>query len=1365
MKTIIIPIIISIAAVSLPAPAETLHDPADYNTIQSAIDAAQNGDTVLIAPGRYTGAGNRDIDFLGKAITVTSASGPDNCIIDCEGIGGGFVFENNEDTNSVLSGVTIMNSSSLRPNGSAISCWGGSPRIENCVMRDNNGCAIIFRDSGSTTEIANCLVVRNGDSGIVSFESPAIINSCIIAQNKFAGIYAGGFLQITNCIIQDNEAEQIYEHTKIVVSYSNVQGGFDGEGNIDADPCFAFNDDYHLLPSSPCLDSGDPNYFAVMGETDLDGNPRILDGDGDSIVVVDMGTYEFNPSHPSIAVSPQPILLLLNADSPGRQSFYVRNCGGGTLDWSIFENCEWLKVYPVCGSSHGQINEVMLTVDSNLVTLGDYTCTLTITAPDAINSPLDVRVKLNVARTLHVPGNFPVIQNAVNDANDYDVVIIAPGTYTGDGNRDIDFLGKAITVRSIDPNNPNIVASTIIDCNGTPQEDHSAFIFQNHEGTDSILEGLTITNASGKLWGSGAIRCVDSAARISRCVIRDNNTRGILCCTDRWKPIIRSIIDNCTIVRNERGIVCIRSTRADIRSCLIAENETDGIGGAGYLHVNNCTIVANGRFGLYGSSYTGSNITNCIIRGNGSAEIKEGSTVIVTYCNIEGGFSGEGNIDVEPRFALDGDYHLSAKSPCIDAGTNDPCGGLALTDIDGNPRILDGNDDGYSVADMGAFEFNPCRPSIAISPKSLFFVHNLPNPDPQFIYIRNCGGGRLNWKIIEQCEWLRVCPEKGNSTGEIDKAFVIVDSAKLEPGKYTYYLTVLDPNAVNRSQTISITLQVGRILSVPYKFATIQAAINDANDYDIVLVADGLYTGDGNRDIYLSDKAITVRSENGPQNCIIDCNASLKQPHTGFSIDTNKSVHSVLNGFTVTRAQYSAIRLHGGNVLVVDCVVKNNFDIGIVAGSSAGQEVQIIDCIVSGNMDSGVACGSGAVTIRGCRITNNFNNRGGGGIYIDSRDEVTVSLINSVIAENTGSYGGGLSAEDAMVTINGCVISDNTALHKGGALFSSGVNHVIRNTYFIGNRAGKSGGAIDLDRADLSISNSAFIGNLAGSEGGAITCRTLETYIANSTFAENWAPKGCSFALESYENRFPGDLRLNGCILAGNFEPILNLDNSNVSIQYSNVRSGWAGDGNIDAEPCFVRAGYWADVNDANIVLEPNEPNAVWVDGDYRLLGDSACIDAGEPNYLGAAGETDLDGRLRVVDGDEDGLARVDMGAYEYVPPIEVRIRIMPRVLNLRSRGRWVLCKITLPAGCNVGEIDRGSILLEGQIEPGRVFASERLQAAIALFSRAELVAILQPGWVVLAVTGRLKDGTEFEGTAGIGVIPADRRGHRHQGK
>jgi len=202
------------------APADTLHVPDPYPTIQAAIDAAQDGDTVLVADGTYTGEGNRYIDYAGKAITVRSGNGAENCIIDSEG-GRGFHFHSGETLASVLNGFTITNGSGSTPGGGGILCENSNPTIENCAITDNQavtGCGICCLNSSPTIE--DCSIIANhggGEGGGIyadSDSSPYVIN-CVIADNHLGGVSRGGGISCLGAVLID-----------CVISGNNITDGY-----------------------------------------------------------------------------------------------------------------------------------------------------------------------------------------------------------------------------------------------------------------------------------------------------------------------------------------------------------------------------------------------------------------------------------------------------------------------------------------------------------------------------------------------------------------------------------------------------------------------------------------------------------------------------------------------------------------------------------------------------------------------------------------------------------------------------------------------------------------------------------------------------------------------------------------------------------------------------------------------------------------------------------------------------------------------------------------------------------------------------------------------------------------------------------
>ncbi|MCD4653226.1 hypothetical protein K8T06_04765, partial [bacterium] len=283
--------IISLLFIPVFSWAAVIHVPGEQPTIQAGIDAALSGDTVLVSDGLFTGPGNRDITFRGKAISLVSANGPETTIIDCEESARGFIFANGEQRSSILRGFTITNGSlmgnSTNRIGAGIYCLESSPAIIDCIIQ--NGLAVegagIYSEGGSPL-IDSCTIENNlnsnvgagiavrggspwiveskirgntvnsyGDSvfgaGIFILDASPILSNCIISDNKATdglgshafggGIFASltGYFQLTliNCLIESNGALHIM----------HGNGGFGGglcciDGFVSVNSCtFAGN--------------------------------------------------------------------------------------------------------------------------------------------------------------------------------------------------------------------------------------------------------------------------------------------------------------------------------------------------------------------------------------------------------------------------------------------------------------------------------------------------------------------------------------------------------------------------------------------------------------------------------------------------------------------------------------------------------------------------------------------------------------------------------------------------------------------------------------------------------------------------------------------------------------------------------------------------------------------------------------------------------------------------------------------------------------------------------------------------------------------------------------------------------------------
>ncbi|UCD29531.1 MAG: right-handed parallel beta-helix repeat-containing protein, partial [Planctomycetota bacterium] len=503
------------------------------------------------------------------------------------------------------------------------------------------------------------------------------------------------------------------------------------KSNIDIDPSFSFVDDYHLRADSPCIDAASNNPPGGLPNTDIDGNPRLKDGNGDQVSIADMGAYEYNPQVSSIAVSPSEMDFFVNegAISTTQQMLSISNGGGGTLHWEVSENCPWLEISPQSGDCSDEVDQVAVSVNGSGLHHGVHTGEFQVSDYQAVNTPRKVLVTLYVNKTLHVPSDYGTIQAAINASVNGDTVLVADGTYRGTGNRDLDFGGKAITVCS-----ENGSDHTIIDC----EQAGRGFYFHSLEHLSSVVKGFTITNGYASFGGGGIYCRTNSNPMIVDCTIIHNSHDGIYISSANPTIIGCRILGNSTNGQGG-GIKCGMSS-SKITNCLFAGNSAARSGGGIYCTsygnptITNCTFVGNSASTYGGAihSYDKCNVavTNCIMWANTAPEGPEvaltrftnSPVVKIAYSDVQGGptaiYVGQdcifewqnSNIDTDPKFIdydgpdnnpvtwEDNDYRLSNDSPCINTGDNSAVPSDITTDLDGNLRIVKG------TVDMGAYE-------------------------------------------------------------------------------------------------------------------------------------------------------------------------------------------------------------------------------------------------------------------------------------------------------------------------------------------------------------------------------------------------------------------------------------------------------------------------------------------------------------------------------------------------------------------------------------------------------------------------------------------------------------------------------------
>jgi hypothetical protein len=752
--------------------------PSEFSTIQEAIDASTNGDTVLVQQGEYF----ENINFSGKNITVTSnflfSNDPGdiaNTTINGNSNDTVVRFVGNEQVTAIITGFSIVNGSGVM--GGGIFCNNSSPTISYNIIRDNQA---------------------NFGGGIMANNStPALANNTIVQNTGYGIRIANSTVNCTSCILYSNEPEQCnITSGSLNITFSDVEDGYEGVGNISDDPLFTDDeiDNFTLQTNSPCINLGDP-----FLQPDPDGTRNDMGAlysyNNESSLYADFYSSETTGEIP-FSVQFYDNSQAFNTDITDHTWQFSEN------DYSLLENPSFTFVEP-------GFYDISLTVDDGTgnnseILKEDYICA---TAPE-YNGPIWY-VSNNGSDQV---GNgsvlypFMTIQNAINIAEENDIIIIEEGSYQE--NLTISSLNLVLASRYFLSGDESYIENTVLDGN------YNGSVLSLYGAIDStcIVSGLKMIN--GFSGAGGGIYCENAAPKLASLIIEDcevNNggpysRGGGIYCNDSELIIENSIIRNNTCQNAtylQGGGMYANSSNISVRYSDFSNNQSE-YGGGIYLH-NSEAIIINTRIedneadinaAGVGVNVSNAELINCVITGNVAMEFGgaicgwDYADIILTNCTLtentgvlnggglffnngvtgiisnsilwenipeqiyyhpsnspnqvevkyscftdgEGGIitSGNGvvtwlagNIEDDPEFLDSGEhpYQLYINSPCIDSGSTEAVNlNLPEFDILGNFRFWDGDEDEDIVIDMGAYEYSaPQYQDLIVDPITLEF--------------------------------------------------------------------------------------------------------------------------------------------------------------------------------------------------------------------------------------------------------------------------------------------------------------------------------------------------------------------------------------------------------------------------------------------------------------------------------------------------------------------------------------------------------------------------------------------------------------------------------------------------------------------
>jgi hypothetical protein len=1259
---------------------------APFKTIQKGLTLVAASGEVRVMPGVYTGEAEEWLDgvlvdwpnkpdlTLKLTFEADGTRGP--ATIDAQEQGVAFlVYTVSPDINLTIEGITIQNGKSD---------WGGGlylAQISNVSLIDVmfDGCAALYNggavySDNSSVNAYDCVFKNNNaGNGGVAFGGTWIAKNCIFAGNHAVangGVCFGsnsydGSWSVENCTFYNNTAVSggvaakgyyalswfdknsiyyknaapnfplfYYIDPTLDITYSRVQSDdyVPGTGNTSAEPKFVSTDEasssfLYLDSGSPCIDTASkeaPLY-------DLAGKSR-PHGFGN-----DMGVYEFQG--PSVSV-----------ESPN---------GGETLVGDQIWPVKWL----ISGEVSGDV-VVRLSTDNGLTWGTEVTreaakqgesiynwtvpyliktqCRISVEAQgngyygtDSSNGTFSILLPLvyvspsgsDDAGTGTIEAPFKTINKGLTSVAPSGEVRLMQGLYDVAGDYNVTWPNKNNITLIASPGATGLVT---IDANNASGS--RAFYISILTGINLTIEGITIQNTYNSI-GAGIWVNKLSNIWLNNVIFKSCKTYTGGPTSFGYGGVVYSNLSNNYIYAKN----CIFYASYAYRG--------GGVAYQGYWTATNCTFFKNvcssGSIGYSCASWTA---VNSIFWDNG-ASLFAGVTPTITYSDAPAGYTGQGNITADPKFAS----IISTEANFLCPGAGSPCMDIASKDAPPLDLARNTRPQGFGN-DMGAYEFQGPSISVEYPNGGETFAWDEPRTIKWLISGEGLSGDVYVMLSTDNgASWTEITHEAA-VTGEMtydwlvpgivsSQCLISVEAAANGVGNYDTSngnFMIRNPYIIYVSPTGSDEAPADGTYGKPFR--TIQKGLNVVVASGKVYAMPGVYTIEAGSYVNRSmvswpNKAnislLLTTEANGTAGP-----ATIDAQNIGRFITLEAAVNLTIEGITIRNG--TAEGTTGGGCIffpalaklwLKDVVIRNCTGEGGATGkggvfSSFGVNMYTVNaqnCSFIGNRASGFGgvASRGTFEVTSCTFESNSAGTSGG-VFATSN----VYPNNCTFNNNDASSGGVVYAGAATSVFNGidCSFTSNTATTGAVANTQASSPLTVTNCAFSSNNARSSGGVAS--SGTWRVFNCTFYNNSAALFGGVSNTGTW--YVYNSTFNKNSANQG-GVAFGGTWSKIINSIFSEN---TASTSPVFSGITAVTSIIYSDIQpySGWpfSGNGNISAEPSFSST---------------SESDALKF---LRLGAGSPCIDSASSEI---ASGSDKGGNIR-----PRGFGN-DIGAYEFQGP------------------------------------------------------------------------------------------------------------------